>query len=650
MIYDFLDFAFNKSNPDILFAFNAGFDFGTVYNRMKELGMDMSKFNRKGGKWADKEPIIDVRRDHIDPVMRDIVLQNFSTTKLMCCQDTFYKLRNMNQYRSKSLDTTANMITGFGKLDYSKWSNSVITLPYKNMYVHCLYACVDSMLLPLIEMVTEDLQVYYTIINMCKIDMRSIAVSNMKIPCRFNNEAIRRGFMPAVNINKVLRYKSRKEVEIMNEAFKTKTNVDLNLIGIWEELTVKESIKGGYVSNPNLVIPPKDFKPYAKDEVLLANFRKLFFINYNDAKSQYPSSYISGNINATTQVGQVRAILKQDMSSTYYTKYNLSKLYPGGKFKPHLGDLTLAIVNQNVSKIGNLLFGLPEFDEILSEFVPKDSEMEKPYDYLQKEITFKENKNKKLISILKDINSLKPNNDSNSKKKRSKFSFFTYEEHRGGFVNTASHFFIGKMGDMFEESHLGTYLHWNFLKGDLKTYFEIPEKFHNRKCYGSITKDRLSLDESVYYEVRNRPNLLERFDYSGLVPIEFMKKLLKDGVFTEELDFSHGLTPLMISQRQLAFPMKSYIKMIEKPDKKEKVKISDLHYFIKDGERTYRIHFKYSITCEDPELVLEITQVMNVLKLDERSVGFVNNEIVEKKISIEDEDGEESEDSEENDE
>lgn len=612
LIEDFFHYAFQICKPDILGAFNAGFDFGTLYEEGKNIGIDPTKWNIPNMPMYTHEPIIDTSRDHIDPVMRTIVLQNFSVTKLVCFQEIFYKLRNMNQYRSKSLDTTANLVAGFGKLDYSQYSNSVITLPYKNMWIHLAYACVDSMLLPLLEAISDDLRVFYTIINMCKIPFNDIAVSNSKIPNRFNNEAFRRGKVAAVNVNKILRYKSYNEVV----EIQTKLNLQMDLVAIWRELNINETINGGLCSNPNLAMPPSVYNPFIADEVFLANFRKMWFINYNDAKSQYPSAYISGNINATTQVGQARAILTEDNKGVIVTKWNLLKEF-GGKYKPHLGDLTLAIVNQNVSKIGNLLFSLPEYDEVMKEFISADGEKMKIYPYIQDTIKMKTSKRKEFISLLRAINSYKSNNDSNSVKKRNKFSFYTYEEHRGGFVNNASNFFIGKEGDIFSESYMGSYLQWEFVKGNLQDYFEIPYKYRGRNVYGTFVKDSIVLDESLIYKTRNTPNFNEKYDYTGEIKIEDLERLNKDSIFTEELHLVPGLTPMHIVRRQIAYPVRNYLRDIKKDQSKLKVHISPLLYSVKIGDQTYRVKFEYTISMDDPEIVIKITQYMNLLKFKE---------------------------------
>lgn len=297
LVYESCNLMFTKHKPDLLMAFNTGYDAPVFQRRITELGLPPGTFNCHDKKiWLETSPPIaedlnehwELRSDQIDPKKRSTAFDNISYTHIVDYANAYYSNRKGNTFSSMSLDATAEREAGLGKLDYSHICNHILKLPFTDFITHLIYALIDSLLLLILEKITRDFDSKLTYVMRTKADMKSTASNNQAISRCVHAEEFYDGYVPGNNWKKYLDKFTNEELKQIQEV----TKVDyIKLNKLYETLPgkTKGDIKGGIVGNPNNVVSM--FKKLAKKfnilkcEVVLTRFKKFLYAIYIDAKS-----------------------------------------------------------------------------------------------------------------------------------------------------------------------------------------------------------------------------------------------------------------------------------------------------------------------------------------------------------------------------
>lgn len=252
LIYESCDLMFTKYKPDLLMAFNTGYDAPMFQRRICELGLPVGTLNCHDKKeWLNTPPPIkddlnehwQLRSDQIDPKKRSTAFDNISYTQIVDYANAYYSNRKGGTFSSMSLDATAEREIGLGKLDYSHICNHILKLPYLDFVTHGIYALIDSLLLLICEKMTHDFDSKLTYVLRTKSDMKSTASNNQAITRCIHAEAFYDGHVAGNNWKKYLDKFTHEELKQIQNI----TDIDyIKLIKLYETLPgkVKGDIKG----------------------------------------------------------------------------------------------------------------------------------------------------------------------------------------------------------------------------------------------------------------------------------------------------------------------------------------------------------------------------------------------------------------------
>lgn len=396
---------FEKHHPDVLLAFNTPYDLTHFQKRIEELGLPIGSLNMK--KYKDVQPRFMERMDRRTWTMfgdtrsgkkRSCVFDVIRPTHIMDLQMLYYSNRSFNTFSSESLQNTAERELGFGKLDYSEWSNSVVQLPFKNFRVHLSYGIIDSILLLFLNEKLHDIEskIAYTIITKNNIEQTvhsNPSISNWVFCSMFNS-----GWINGVNMNKLIkradteslirmkeltgvdflahrsnlpsRYLSQEETETSEEDY---LDIDDNEDREYKDTNVR--IRGGIVSPPqNLLAFISDLikrYPILNNEVELSIFLKQLQVAYFDFKSHYPFTFIVRNLFMQCIKAEIVSLWHHSKKELIFSKNlrNNSK-----KKVDNFGFLHMPIINRDIITYSNKACFTPSMTEIIEKKMPLDSE------------------------------------------------------------------------------------------------------------------------------------------------------------------------------------------------------------------------------------------------------------------------------------
>lgn len=252
LIYESCELMFTKHQPDLLMAFNTGYDAPMFQRRICELGLPIGTFNSHEKKeWLETPPPIaedlnefwQLRSDAIDPKKRSTAFDNISKTQIVDYANAYYSNRKGGTFSSMSLDATSERELGLGKLDYSHICNHILKLPYLDFVTHGIYALIDSILVTICEKVTHDFDSKLTYVLRTKSDMKSTASNNQAISRCVHAEEFFDGYVPCNNWKKYLGKFTFEELKQIQKI----TDIDyIKLIKLYDTLPgkVKGDIKG----------------------------------------------------------------------------------------------------------------------------------------------------------------------------------------------------------------------------------------------------------------------------------------------------------------------------------------------------------------------------------------------------------------------
>ncbi|MGL5714464.1 MAG: DNA polymerase domain-containing protein [Paraclostridium sp.] len=524
-----LDMIYNTYKPDLLSAFNAGFDFSVLYNRAKELDIPLSIFNTKTHPNYNSPPPFNFERDSIDPVARTINIDSYSETHNVCSQAIHYKLRAQDEYPKKSLDATAERILGVGKFDYSHLCNSIIRLPYVHFFYHMVYALIDSMLLILIDDITQDMSTYLQTMLAFKVSKENFHRSSSAVPQAFKAEALRYGEVYGNNLNRVLLKSSDEDLEIVGKMF------NQPLVAMKRAILESGTIGGGMVLNPNNITSRMtSFKPYHESIVLKAS-RRFGTSAYLDFKSLYPSVMITLNIAKETFVGYVDAIINNGKVLISCNKEDRFK--KGVKYESNLGKVLLSVINQNITAIGNAFFNLPSMQELVEKRYKKDNPIYRGPNILHTidSVSYPP----RFTSLVKAYN----------KKKIPKVEITQTDE-----INDKGYFMF--VDSSKEISYYGT--HVKIINNN--PYNEISETYGTDHLYWTFSKKERHIDNRLVTRPSSNPlDTRGEMIASGTLNLQTLTDILNTDELVYKLKLPTGNT-INLNDRVLYYPTKYAVK------------------------------------------------------------------------------------------
>lgn len=586
---------FTTYKPDILMAYNTTYDLGTFADRVRDLELPSGTMNERGIGYDNILPPYDNDRnrdqngkfigDVAIPKKRKVYLNNISHTMLADLQTCYYSARQGSVFSSYKLDALAEMVLGFGKFDYSFITNDVQKLAKKDFWYHSIYALLDSILLLMINAVTNEFNSKMNFVYTSKCNIEETAQSNSTITRSFHTDAFAlQGMVPGCNINKILKRMTKDEVK------KVSAVIGVDFIPNWQAIVYKSSYAGAIVSNPNLY--DFDFSEFERFNILnneahLTMFKKMINSLYLDYKSHYPTAFITRNISKGTLYGRFESIVAKNSREVILTRDN--KFRDTSVYKPHLGSISLAIANNSIVSYGNITCNLPSLAELSNMFIPNDSEPKfKPKEYPCM-IVDVPTKYQKLCSLLTKLNQVRYSaTDEESVEKDNKMFHFT---------NGSS-------------AYLGTLVTFNYDDKNLLDIMDVQYN-HGDVYFGGYVKKQLVLNNQQRNIPKNPP-----FEFGDIPYKELSNDVLRQ--LHEHVLFSDKITiddiDLLLLDQSLYYPLDHKVKQINNAIKGKAPYVSNLEYRYIKLEKTTKIEFRYFIVSED--VTLEITQQMQVVNIN----------------------------------
>lgn len=593
---------FTTYKPDILMAYNATYDLGMFADRVRELELPNGTMNERGIGYDDILPPYDTDRnrddtgtfvgDVVQPTKRRVFLNNVSHTMLADLQTCYFSARQGSVFANYKLDSLAEMVLGFGKFDYSFITNDILKLAEKDFWYHSIYALCDSILLLMINKVTDEFMSKLTFVYASKCNIEDTSQSSSTITRSFQTDAyVRQGMVPGCNISKVLKRMSVNEVKEVS-----------NIIGVdfmpnYYSIIYRPGFEGGIASNPNKY--DFDFSELSKyhnilsREAKLTMFKKILNTLYFDFKSHYPNQFITRNISKGSLYGRFEAVISKDTGTPIITR---NYKYRGtSAYRDHLGSITLAIANDNIVSYANQTCNLPSLSEITDLLTEDKSKIKKPYIKPEPLPHFElpvPPKYHKLCSLLTKLNQLKfTSTDEESLNKDNKKFFF-------------------KNGSL---SYLGTLVQFNYGEKDLLDTVEDDRGLREEPiAYGTYTKKNLVNDNEALNIPKNKPFEFGDIEYKEL-DNNILRELNETILFSK--DFYIDGIRLILLNRVLYYPLEHKIKQINNTLKGKTPFVSNIQYRYIKLKETVKWEFKYYIEWLD--IKLEITQQMQTVLLDD---------------------------------
>lgn len=607
LIYESCDLMFTQNSPDLLMAFNTGYDMPMFQRRISELGLPVGTINSHAKKeWINTPPPIaedlnkfwELRSDAIDPKKRATCFDNISKTHVVDYANAYYSNRKGGTFSAMSLDATSERELGLGKLDYSKICNHILKLPYADFVTHGLYALVDSVLVLILEKITHDFDSKLAYVLRTKSDMKSTASNNQAISRCIHAEAFYAGHVAGNNWKKYLD-------KFTNEEFKQITNITgidyPKLNKLYETLPgkVKGDIKGGIVGNPNGV--RSMFKKLVGkfnilyNEVILTRFKKYPKSIYVDAVSHYPVAIITRNLGISTMFGDIVSIIREKDKEVIKT----ARWRDRGKdnYIPHLGGINLTIVNKDPVAFGERTMGLPSMGEIASAFVPADSEPKtKPKIHLNLEIDVPKNRKVEtsLLMVLSELNS----------------EAVSSAEAKNGLIDMSGMFLLNDGETTFCRS----YIKYDYNNNPLLN--ALSQDSINEPALASRSTEKVVIDNSKLILPENIPPVFSG-EFTSISDDDIIR-LSEATTFTTE--FMFGSHKAYVPRYQLYFPFKHYIdKQLEKEyaikgGSDKYVMVENYRYRVLSRKKTYSTELKFDIKIKNYHLT--VTQIIDWVNLE----------------------------------
>lgn len=586
---------FTTYKPDILMAYNTTYDLGMFADRVRELELPNGTMNERGVGYDDILPPYDNdhNRDNSGKFMGDVAvpkkrkvfLNNISHTILADLQTAYYSARQGSVFSSYKLDSLATMVLGFGKFDFQNVCKDILKLAEADFWVHSTYALIDSILLLMINAVTNEFESKMTYVYRSKCNIEDTSQSNSTITRAFHTDAYAlKGMVPGNNINKVIKSMSKADVK------KASDIIGVDFTKNWESIVYRQAYGGGIVSSPNLYdFDFDEFKPFnvLNNEAHLTMFKKMLNLLYLDFKSHYPNTIITRNISKGTLFGTITSVV------TKYGEYLLTRdkqFKDQNIWKPHLGSITLAMANNDIISYASKTCGMPTLSEIAGMFVPLDSEpLTEPIKTPQYESDLP-TKYHKLCSLLTKLNQLRfTKTDEESVEKDNKLFMFT----NGNLV------------------YCGTRVHYDWNGKDLIDCVGLGRPTDDTWYYGTFTKKRLVSSN----EKCNQPKH-PKFEFSGEwkhLDNDVIRDISKMTLFSEYVTIDGQ--KLLLSDRSLYYPIDHKIKQLDNTLAKGKnVYVGDIEYRNEVLEKTTKWELRYNIEYED--IKLTIYQQMQTVNLE----------------------------------
>ena len=586
---------FTTYKPDILMAFNTTYDIGMFNKRIADLGLPSGTMNERGIGYDETLPPyandrnIDqngkFRGDVAIPKKRKVYLNNISHTMIADLQTCYYSARQGSVYSSYKLDSLAEMVLGFGKFDYSHITNDILKLARKDFWYHSVYALIDSIILIMINTVTDEFTSKMTFVYRSKCNIEETSQSNSTITRNFHTDAYAiQDEIAGCNTNKVLKSMTKDDVKKVS-----------NVIGVdftpnWNAVVYRQAYSGGLVSSPNLYeFNFEEMKPYnvLSNEAKLTMFKKVLNSLYLDFKSHYPNQFITRNLSKETLFGRLETVIRKDNRSIMVTRSMKYKDQP--IWKPHMGSLTLAMANKDIISYGSKTSNLPTISELADELVPLDSEpLTEPeqVSYFEADVPAKY---QKLCSLLTKLNQLRfTKTDEESVEKDNKMFMFTN-------------------GSL---TYVGTYVEYDWNGKDIIDCCDIVDR-PNGLYYGGYVKKKLQSAN----DKRNIPQN-DKFDLTDCnwkeLDNDIIKQLFSMSLFSDEIIIDGY--KIIACDRTLYYPIEHKIKQLDNVLPKGKNPyVSNIDYRWKKLNKTAKWEFKYYIEFEDIKLnIIQQFQTVNL--------------------------------------
>ena len=132
------------------------------------------------------------------------------------------------------------MVLGFGKFDYSHITNDILKLARKDFWYHSVYALIDSIILIMINTVTDEFTSKMTFVYRSKCNIEETSQSNSTITRNFHTDAYAiQDEVAGCNTNKVLKSMTKDDVKKVS-----------NVIGVdftpnWNAVVYRQAYGGG---------------------------------------------------------------------------------------------------------------------------------------------------------------------------------------------------------------------------------------------------------------------------------------------------------------------------------------------------------------------------------------------------------------------
>ena len=475
---------FTQHKPDILMAYNTTYDVGMFNERIKKIQMLPGTFNEQGIGYDEIVPplVLQIRNDGsfkgdtINPTKRVVYLNNISHTMISDLQTCYYSNRSQFVPENYKLQTTAEIVLGFGKYDYTHITPDIAKLAETDFFFHSVYAVIDSILLLMINDIGSEFEGKLRYCMNSKVNIEASPQSSTATIRGVHADAIVKGNIPGSNVNAALSRLQKSDMLKISEL------LEVDFSKLWHSLQEKESFGGGIVADTNLYnfdFSDNIYKNHQlHNEMTMSLFRHVIDSGYYDFASHYPNTIVTRNLSKGTLYGN---IVSTSYANTILETKNaaVAKQY-GLTPSKNMGKINMAIINRDIVDYGHIVNRLPSLADLISKHKSLDSKplFSKPVpaafhiDYYPKKI-------KNLFSILKQCN----NN--------------SLTESEQGFENSDNGMFLAQSGCM---RYMGTLVKLDYLTPtDFSGY---PDAEYYYASYGA---NGLDIDDSKINLPKNKP-------------------------------------------------------------------------------------------------------------------------------------------------
>lgn len=350
MIKNINKYVFNEVSPDYLYIYNAEYDISQQQMRCKELNINFDNLF----KYKDKPPFTRFNNadKRFDVKKKMHSYDTNSATKILDQMLQYYQFRSAKNFARHSLDATAKREIGTAKLDYSKICNWIGDFPYVDYRTFLMYNIVDVLIMLFLDAVTNDtMNLVYRRFDM-QTSWNNLSRSSVRTTRAFDFVPYLDGYISSNEINPLLIDIPKRKLKEM----KDKNPSLYNIVNRLQEATVKKgdpnphAIPGGLCTKPVLIDKSiREASLYGNLNV--KNYSKFTYCADDDATSMYPFNIVANNASKATFYGIIEKVDGIEMES--------KELAP---------RVSMSIINQNLSSLGNLLYSLPSAEHLLEKY------------------------------------------------------------------------------------------------------------------------------------------------------------------------------------------------------------------------------------------------------------------------------------------